>query len=88
MCLSLNLQGSIVLLKSPRLSPRIAMTGIVKRADKALTKWDQSRWGHGLLFKMTFRDKVKLPDLKFIQLTKLTFMVILFQSSESDKEED
>ena len=63
------------------------MTGIVKCADKALTKWDQSRGGHGLLFKMTFRDKVKVSDLKFISI-KLTFMVILFQSSESDKEED
>ena len=35
-----NLQRSIVFLKSPGLSPGIAMTGIVKCADKALTKWD------------------------------------------------
>ena len=52
-----NLQRSIVGLKSPRLSPGIVMTGIVKCADKALTKWDKSRWGHGLLFKMTLTNE-------------------------------
>ena len=61
------------------------MTGIVKCADKALTKWDKSRRGHGLLFKMTFRNKIKLPRA---QMMKLTFMVILFQPSESYKEEN